>query len=422
MQIIVLGAGINGVFTAYYLAAKGHSVRVIDRCSEVGQETTFANGGLLTPSLSAPWNAPGVGLKLFKYLGKNDAPLRLRLLVLPQLTGWGIQFLKNSRESRFVESALRNTALALHSLSCLKALREKLSLDFKHHCGGVIKISRHSTASKELDKLQGAMTDLGVEQRVLSVEELLSIEPALLPIRGALKSAVFYPRDEFGDACQCAREVFAVAQRMGVEFIFDTEITNLKQDKNDIRFLEGAKGAYEADAYVIANGSYSQAIFEKLKFPSPVRPAKGYSISTPMGSWSAPPRLPVIDADHLVVVTPFGSVIRAAGTAEFAGFDNTIDFNRIAHLKHVVAGLYPKLPVHRNGGDFSAWAGLRCVSNDGVALIGQVGGGNVFTITGQGHNGWTMAAGSAQHLAEIITGGNPTLDPNHYAPNRFFRH
>lgn len=419
MRVIVLGAGVNGVLAAYYLAAKGHHVRVIERCAGVAMETTFANGGLLTPSLSAPWNAPGIAGKLLKYVGRDDAPLLLRFSATPQLAGWGVRFLRNAQEARFVESARRNTALAVHSLACLKELRKKISLDYAHSCGGVIKISRNRSTTLEHTAAAQTMAAFGVEQRLLSVDELINLEPALAPVRGELVSAAHYPDDEFGDAYKFTTEIFAEAQRLGVDFIFNTEIRSIRRNGYGIRVLESADDSYEADAYVVAAGSYSDSVLKKLNFPSRIRPVKGYSVSAPIHSWKNPPKLPVIDVDHQVVVTPIGSVLRIAGTAEFAAFDTTVAPRRIDNLQQLLNRLYPERFDCADENRNAVWTGLRAVSSDGVALIGRVGDGNVFTITGQGHNGWTMAAGSANLLADVITGDVPFLDPAHYAPNRF---
>jgi len=415
MKIIVIGSGLIGVTSAYFLRRRGWEVTVIDRQAGPGRETSFANGTLLTPSMPEPWNAPGCWRVLLASLGRSDAAMQLRVRALPGLLGWGIEFLRNSRAATFERSVLSNLRLALYSLEVMRSLRQQTGIEYGRAARGTLRVFRDRPTLDRACAAAGLLAPEGLRFRLLSKEETIGFEPALAPIAEQLAGALHYEADETGDAHGFCVSLAGQSSERGVEFRFSTEVTSLECHAGQVKAVVSGRERFVADKYIVAAGSYSAPLLRRLGMHLPVRPAKGYSITFDRSSASL--NVPVVD-DHLhAAVVPLKGAIRVAGTAEFAGYNLTLNPSRIRNLLALLQQVLPR--EHFDIAAARPWCGLRPMSADGVPIIGPTSLPNLLVNTGHGHLGWTMAAGSAQLLVDLMGGDSLSIDPSPFALARF---
>jgi D-amino-acid dehydrogenase len=417
MKIVVIGAGLIGLTSAYFLNARGHEVVVLDRQAGAGRETSFANGALLTPSMPEPWNAPGCWRVLLSSLGRSDAPLQLRLEALPTLGGWGVRFLRNSSIARFERNARKNLKLARYSLEVMAQLREQTGIQYGRTARGTLKIFRDSAALDRAVAASGTLASEGLIFRPLTARQTIELEPALAPIGDQLAGALHYPKDETGDAYQFCVALAERAREQGVKFRFDTAVTALEVRSGEITTAVTERERIVADQYVVAAGSYSAPLLKGIDVRLPVRPAKGYSVTFDKLPGEPALRIPIVDDDFHAAVVPFGGGLRVAGTAEFAGYDLTLRPERVRNLLTLLQQVLPRTEI--DPATAKPWCGLRPMSADGVPIIGPTPLANLFVCTGHGHLGWTMAAGSARLLAGLISRDAPAIDPVPFMLARF---
>jgi D-amino-acid dehydrogenase len=418
MKVLVIGGGLIGVTTAYCLRCRGHEVTVVEREAGPGRQTSFANGGLLSPSMPEPWNAPGCWRVLLGSLGRSDTALKLRLSALPGLASWGMTFLRNSRPALFERNLLSNLRLARYSLEALRRLREQTQLDYAGAQRGSLRIFRSRASLGHAWAAVQPLSQEGLTFRTLEPAAAVELEPALEPIAAELAGAIHCPDDETGDAWRFCEALTARAREGGVEFRFGTAIGALEGGAAGITGARTSAGRLVADCYVIAAGSYSTRLLRPLGLELPVQPVKGYSVTFDRVDGAPALALPLADDDLHAVVTPLADVIRVAGTAEFAGYDLTLRPERVRNLLALVQRLLPDRPQLAPA-KARAWCGLRPVSADGVPIIGATGIPNLMVNGGHGPLGWTMAAGSAQLLADLLAHRSPAIDPAPYAWARF---
>jgi D-amino-acid dehydrogenase len=430
VKVVVIGAGLIGLTAAYFLRKRGHGVTVVDRQPGPGLETSFANGSLLTPSMPEPWNAPGCWRMLLTSLSRSDAPLQLRVRTLPSLSSWGIQFLRNSSARRYRENTVRNVRLALHSLRVMASIRQETHLEYGATARGTLKLFRSPAALDEAVTAAGRLLQPeGLRFQPLSRDATIALEPALEPIAGELVGAIHYLGDEAGDAYRFCVALAEHIRKMGVEFSFGTTVKALESSRDgknitisrlarDSRSADNDASSLEADHYLVACGSYSTGLLERLGIRLPVRPAKGYSVTFDVPPGGSVLKVPIVDDDMHAALVAVSNSIRVAGTAEFAGFDLTLRPERVRNVASLAQRILP-----RAGLDFATarpWCGLRPLSADGVPIVGRTPIENLWVSSGHGHLGWTMAAGSGQLLSELVSGGALSLDPAPYALSRFF--
>jgi D-amino-acid dehydrogenase len=419
MRVVVIGSGLLGTSTAWFLRRHGADVTVVDRADGAGQETSFANAGMLTPSMADPWNSPGILWRLLRWVGRENSPMLLRPSAIPSMAGWGLQFVANSRRTRFEPNLLANLRLASYSLSVLRQLRVNPGLDYSQSAVGTMRISRDRKGLRNAERLAGFLKQRGVAHRFLDRSAVVETEPALAEIEEQIACGIHYPDDESGDAHLYCRALAAKATAAGVQFRFGVEIDGFRCEGSRVAAALTGTGDLEADAFVIAAGSYSPMLARRLGVRVPVRPVKGYSITLPASDWPERPRIPVAD-DHLhAAVVPIGDSLRVAGTAEFAGLDTTVRSARIENLDKLLRQIYPSFAQSSNGCDRRPWCGLRPMSADGVPIIGPTSKAGLYLNTGHGHLGWTMAAGSGRALADLVVGREPEIDLSSYRVDRF---
>lgn len=418
MRVIVVGAGLLGVSTAYFLARSGHEVTILERRGDAGMETSYANSGMVTPSQADPWNSPGTLKRLLGWLGNEASPFIVNPSVIPSMLGWGLSFLRNAGRERFRASLARNATLANYSLDTFRLIRSESQVHYDQILNGTMKLYRNAEAFDKAAAVSDTLREAGVRHEILDAEGVTAREPALRNIAAEISGGVYYPDDEAGDAHKFCSELRVRAEEKGAEFRFAAPVTDIRHSGGRISSVITPGRVFTADACVIAAGSYSVGLCRLLGLKLPVTPVKGYSVTLARGGWADGPAMPVIDDFRHVAVTPLGTRIRAAGMAEFAGFDTDVDSRRTDVLLGILDEIYPGFAAVRDMGSIRRWAGLRPYCVDGVPVIGPARYRNLYLNTGHGHLGWSMSAGSGRLLADIISGRETDIDA---APYRFAR-
>jgi D-amino-acid dehydrogenase len=420
MHVAILGAGLAGLTTAYTLNRRGVAVTVVDRREGPGLETSFANAALMHPSLVDPWNSPGVGWDLLRWLGRDDAPMLLHLKHLPSLSFWGLRFLAESIPSRHRINTLKNLRLALLARREMAALRQDIDLSFCWKKTGVLSISRSAAAFAASRDAARALEPFGVSFRIFDRDETIAAEPALAAVAMQIRGSVYFTDDERGDAYQFCAALTRALQARGVKFHFNCTISGIATQPGRVTAIQTSAGDFTADKYVLAAGSYSTPLADALGLRLPVRPAKGYSATLRCRGNPHAPAMPISDNGVHAAVTPLDDErVRIAGTAEFAGLDTTIRQPRIDYLMALLQKIYPRLAESVRPEDITPWAGLRPMSADGVPTVSRTMFSNLVLNTGHGHIGWTTAMGTARLAADIICEKPAELDIADYSLNRF---
>lgn len=420
MHVAVIGAGLAGLSSAYFLHRAGASVTVVDRQPHAARETSYANGSLLTPSLADPWNGPGVFKQLLTSIGRDDAAMLLHPAQLPHLWRWGISFLLNARRARYEQSFLHNVRLAAYSLEMLAEIDRDTGLEFERAGEGILKTFETPESLANAARTARWLAAAGIEHRELDVDATLALEPALADVGARLAGAIHYPGDAVGNArlyCEGLAEWLA---RAGVSFRFGVEVSGLVADARRIRSLRLADEELTADAFLLAAGSFSPRLARGLGLRIPVVPVKGYSVTVALQE-SAPyvaPNLPVIDEALHAAVVPLGQDrLRCAGTAEFAGYDSTVRPARIRNLLALLRRIYPAIDPEQH--ELESWAGLRPMTPDGRPIIGPCPFENLFLNTGHGALGWTHAAASGKVSADWMLGRASSQEWSAFSLARF---
>jgi D-amino-acid dehydrogenase len=405
MRILILGSGVIGVTSAYYLAQAGHDVTVIDRQPGPALETSFANAGQISPGYASPWAAPGIPLKAMKWMLQKHAPLSIRPDGSSFQLQWMWQMLRNCTAERYAENKERMVRLAEYSRDCFKTLREEAGISYESRQRGTMQLFRtqqqFDSAAKDIQVLE----DSGVPYELLTRGQLGAAEPALARSGEKLVGALRLPNDETGDCQLFTTRLASMAEAMGVKFRYNVAIDRLAVSHKQITGVHCGGELLKADAYVVALGAHSTPLLKGL-VDIPVYPMKGYSITVPITNAEAAPVSTILDETYKIAVTRFEDRIRVGGMAEIAGFDLRLNPRRRATLEMVVNDLFP------GAGDTSAatfWTGLRPMTPDGTPIVGRTGLSNLFLNTGHGTLGWTMSCGSAQMLADLMSAKRPAI-------------
>ncbi|MFE1603248.1 D-amino acid dehydrogenase [Methylobacterium sp. ID0610] len=407
MRVLVLGGGVVGVTSAYYLARAGHDVTVIDRQPGAGLETSFANAGQVSPGYSAPWAAPGIPVKAMKWLLMRHRPLVLWPRLEPRLYGWLAQMLANCTEDAYRRNKGRMVRLAEFSRDALRELRAETGITYDHREKGTLQLFRTQKQLDHVSEDTDVLDEYGVGYEVLDPAGCIAAEPALARVKGLFVGGLRLPGDETGDAHLFTQRLAALCARRGVNFRYGVAIAGLRHEGGRITGVETGTGeVLTADSYVAAMGSYTPALLRPLGVAVPVYPVKGYSLTLPVTDESAAPVSTVMDETFKVAITRLGDRIRVGGTAELAGFSQTLRGPRRATLERSLLDLFPA------GGDAAQaqfWTGLRPMTPDGTPVVGPTAYANLYTNTGHGTLGWTMACGSGRLLADLMTGRAPEI-------------
>jgi D-amino-acid dehydrogenase len=396
-HVLVLGAGIIGTTSAWYLAQAGCRVTLIERQAGVGLETSFANGSLVTPSMSDPWAAPGLPWQLMKWLGREDAPFLLRLGALPGLTSFGPAFLRNCTAARWRRNTETILRLTRYSQAALNALVAETGIAYDGASLGILRLCRDPKALEHAEMVAAAV---GVAHRLLDAAGCASLEPAIAPAAHQIAGGIHFPDDQSGDAYKFTTALAELARDAGVDCRFGVTIQTLETAGDRVTGVITDQGRLEADRYLVALGCAGTSLLRPLGLRLPVYPVKGYSVTLELDGWNGAPRVPLVDSGRKLAIVRLGDRLRLAGTAELTGYDTTLNPARGANL---LASLRTLLPDAPNLATARHWTGLRPMTPDGIPILGSTPYANLFLNIGHGHLGWTMACGSAKLLADLIT-------------------
>lgn len=413
MRILVLGAGLVGVASAWYLRQDGHEVTVVDRQPGPAMETSFANGGQISTSHAEPWANPAAPAKILRWLGREDSPLLWRLRADPAQWAWGLRFLRECAPGRTRRNIVAILRLALYSRALLKELRPALGLEYDQRQRGILHVYTDTAEFEHAIPQAELMRRYGCDRVVKTAAECLAIEPALAGSAVPVVGGTYTADDESGDAHKFAVALARHAQARGVAFRHGATIEALDAEGGRITGVRLAGGeTLRADACVVALGSYSPLLLRPLGIAVPVYPAKGYSATIPLAAGDVAPTVSLTDDGAKIVFSRLGDRLRVAGTAEFNGYDTSLNEVRCQALLQRTRTLFPGL-ADRGGIDF--WTGLRPATPSNVPFVGPTRYPNLWLNTGHGTLGWTMACGTGRLIADLIGGRRPAIDPAPYS-------
>lgn len=411
MHIAVLGAGVVGTTTAWYLQKQGHQVTVIDRQSNAGLETSFANGGQVSVSHAEPWANPSAPLKVLKWLFQADAPLLFRPRLDPAQWRWALAFLRQCTSARAAFNIRQMVNLGTYSRAQLQALRQDAGIEYDALTKGIL---HFYTNSKEFDgalKPTRIMQDLGCDRQIIDANRAVELEPALKPIRDRIAGATYTSDDESGDARKFTQNLARECAEAGVEFRYGTEVLDFERAGDRIlgvqTLKDGVHDTLRAEAYVLSLGSFSAPLARKVGLPLDIYPTKGYSITVPVKNEGAAFNVSLTDDEYKLVYSRLGDRMRVAGTAELNGYSRDLNYTRCRAIVRRTAEVMPEAGYWDQA---QFWTGLRPATPSNVPYIGKSRFGNLYLNTGHGTLGWTHSCGSAAALADIVAGRKPEVD------------
>lgn len=398
MRVIVLGSGVIGVASAYYLAQQGASVTVLDRQAGPAEETSFGNAGQISPGYSTPWAAPGIPFKAVKWMFQHHAPLAINMDGSMWQLQWMAQMLKNCNPQSYAINKERMTRVAEYSRDCLRDLRKATGIHYENRSKGTLQVFRNEAQLEAVQRDIQVLKECGVDYELLLKEDLVKVEPALAFAQDKLVGGLHLPNDETGDCYLFTNALANLAKDMGVDFKFNQNVEKLVLEGNEIKGVLVNGQVLTADRYVLAFGSYSRDFLKPLNLDLPVYPVKGYSLTIPIVDPAFAPQSTVLDETYKIAITRFDERIRVGGMAELSGFNHGLNENRRATLQMVTQDLFP-------GGDMQQatfWTGLRPMTPDSTPIIGATRFSNLFLNTGHGTLGWTMACGSGKLISDLV--------------------
>ena len=411
MHILVLGAGVVGTTTAWYLQKQGHQVTVVDRQNQAGLETSYANGGQISVSHAEPWANPSAPLKVMKWLFQPDAPLLFRPRLDPAQWRWALSFLGQCTSARAAHNIRQMVNLGTYSRSQLQALRKEAGIEYNHLEKGILHFYTNPAEFDGAMEPTRIMQDLGCDRQIIDADRAVELEPALKPIRNRIAGATYTSEDESGDARMFTQNLAKRCAEAGVEFRYGTEILSFERAGERVLGIqtlrEGHHETLRADAYVLSMGSFSAALASQLGIFLNIYPAKGYSISVPVKNEEAAFNVSLTDDEYKLVYSRLGDRMRVAGTAELNGYSRKLNYTRCRAIVRRTAEVMPEAG-YWDQAEF--WTGLRPATPSNVPYIGKSHFANLYLNTGHGTLGWTHSCGSAAALADIIDGRKPEVD------------
>ncbi len=415
MRVIVLGSGVIGVTSAYYLAQQGAEVTVLDRQTGPAEETSFGNAGQISPGYSTPWAAPGIPFKAVKWMFQHHAPLAINIDGSMWQLQWMAQMLKNCSADRYAINKERMVRVAEYSRDCLKKLREDIGISYENRSKGTLQVFRNEAQLEAVQRDIEVLKETGVAFELLDSEGLARVEPALAQAKDKLVGGLHLPNDETGDCYIFTNSLADKAKEIGVKFQFNSNVEKLIVEGDEIKGVLVNGEVLTADKYVLVFGSYSRDFLKPLDLDLPVYPVKGYSLTVPIIDSAFAPQSTVLDETYKIAITRFDERIRVGGMAELSGFNLNLNEDRRGTLEMVTRDLFP-------GGDLenaSFWTGLRPMTPDSTPIIGATRFKNLFLNTGHGTLGWTMACGSGKLMSDLVLNKTPEISTEGLSLQRY---
>ncbi len=415
MKVVVLGGGVVGVTSAWYLAKAGHEVTVIDREDGPALETSFANAGEVSFGYCSPWAAPGIPMKAIKWVMMEHAPLILRLKLDTAMISWLFKMLRNCTASRYAINKSRMLRIADYSRESFAQIRQETGIQYDHQMLGTLQLFRTEAQLEASAKDVKALKADGIPCEILDPAGCIAVEPALAHAKDRIVGGLRTPLDETGDCFKFTNALAALCAEKGVTFRWGETIRHIETENGRATGVVTDKGTVKADAVVVSLGSFSPQMVKPLGISLPVYPIKGYSLTIPITDDARAPQSTIMDETYKIAITRLGDRIRVGGMAEISGYNSRLSEKRRRTLEHSVMDLFP-------GGDpkqASFWTGMRPMTPDGTPVIGATKVQGLFLNTGHGTLGWTMSCGSARVLADLVSGKTPEIDAKDLSISRY---
>jgi D-amino-acid dehydrogenase len=416
MRVLVLGAGVIGVTSAYYLARAGHEVTVIDRQPGPALETSFANAGEVSPGYASPWAAPGIPAKAVRWLLMKHAPLIVRPTIDPEMIAWVLRMLTNCTHDRYAINKGRMVRIAEYSRDVLKALRAETGISYDERMQGTLQLFR---TQKQFDHAAddiAVLKQYGVAYELLDPKGCIAAEPGLAGSSVALTGGLRLPGDETGDCFKFTNALAKMAEALGVRFEYGTTISAIHTEAGRVTGVDTSRGRLTAESYLMAMGSFSTRMGKSIGLNLPIYPVKGYSITVPVTNADAAPVSTVLDESYKIAITRLGDRVRVGGMAELSGYNTRLSQSRRGTLEFSLNDLFPGAT---RPAPESLWTGMRPMTPDSTPIIGQSKLDNLYVNSGHGTLGWTMACGSGRIIADLISGRKPDVDTADLGPKRY---
>lgn len=407
MRTIVLGGGVVGVSTAYYLAKEGHEVTLIDGADDLGSDATGGNAGLIAPGHSFAWASPTAPSMMMRSLFGKETAIRVKLKPDPRLYAWGIRFLRECTAKRARRNTLAKLRLCQYSQACLHEIADEESIDYSQINRGVLYLYRDAEQLELGSKKMQLLAEHGQKLETLDAQGVVEIEPTLAPAKDAIAGAIYGLTDGSGDSQLFTKELARVSEGLGAEFRLRTHVRGLVSEGDCVTGVVTDEGILRADNYVLSFGVQSPQIAKTVGVRLPIYPAKGYSVTFPIGEGNEAPTIGGVDEGTLVAWSRLGDSLRFTSTAEFAGYARSWEPKDFSNILRMARVLFPSAADYSQG---HYRACLRPMTPDGPAIIGRGPHTNLYYNTGHGHMGWTMACGSSRAVVDIMTDKQPHID------------
>ena len=416
MKVLVLGGGVIGITSAYFLAKQGHDVTVVERQVSVALETSHANAGQVSYAFSSPWAAPGIPLKAIKWLLSKHSPL----VINPMMSGETLKFvyrmLRNCNHRSYNINKGRMLRISNYAKKCLNEIEQDTKIEYEQRKKGFLQILRTDKQVLDTKKDIDVLEQFGIEYKILDVDGCLAVEPGLKHVKHEIAGGLQFEGDATGNCFKFTNELQKKCVELGVNFEFNVTVESLLIDNRKINAVKTNKGEMTADNFVVAMGSYSAKLLRPIGIDIPVYPVKGYSITVPVLSDEDAPQSTVMDEAYKIGITRLGNNIRAAGTAELTGYNLSLREKSRATVRHSVESLFP---FAADMSDDQFWTGLRPMTPDGTPVVGKTPFANLFLNTGHGTLGWTMSTGSGKLIADIVSGNETAISLDGLEMNRY---
>tara|TARA_B110000914_G_C15492620_1_gene461476 strand:+ start:478 stop:1749 length:1272 start_codon:yes stop_codon:yes gene_type:complete len=406
MKVLVLGGGVIGTTSAYFLAKQGHDVTVVDRQANVALETSHANAGQVSYSYSSPWAAPGIPLKAIKWLLSKHSPLVVNPMMSTETLKFVYRMLMNCNHASYKINKARMLRISNYAKECLSEIEQDTQIEYEQRKKGFLQILRTDKQVLDTKKDIEVLEQFGTKYKVLDVDGCLTAEPGLKHVKHNIAGGLQFEGDATGNCFIFTNELQKKCLELGVHFAFNVTVESLRLSNGKVSTVKTDKGDMTADNFVVAMGSYSSQFLRPVGIDIPVYPVKGYSITVPVLSDEDAPQSTVMDETYKVAITRLGNSVRAAGTAELTGYNLSLREKSRATVRHSVESLFP---FAADMSDDQFWTGLRPMTPDGTPVIGKTPFANLFLNTGHGTMGWTMSTGSGKLIADIVSGNETAI-------------